>query len=397
MESRATPTNYDVIVIGVGSMGSAACYHLAKQGQKVLGLEQFDITHENGSHAGQSRIIRKAYGEATFYVPLLERAYENWATLEAETETQVFYKNGMVYFGTPDSPFLQTVRASSAQYNIPLNELSEEDCTKKYPQFQLPSNFLRLEEPNAGFLTPERCIRLMVEQARYHGATIQSHTKVLHWRYEKGTVTVTTSSTTYQAKKLVITAGPWAHQLAGQFTPKLTVTRQPFAWVQPKQKELFQAENFPCWLLRNNGEDYYGFPIVPIKEFGAPMGLKLGKHHPGGEATDPDQVDRNARPADEKALVDFLHEFIPQGYQNTLAMKTCLYTKTADEHFIVDYLPGHDQNVTIATGFSGHGFKFVSVIGEILADLAAKGKTALNIDFLGFHRLLHSSDSQKTP
>lgn len=386
MGNSVSENNYDVIVIGVGSMGSPTCYHLAKQGHKVLGLEQFSITHELGSHAGQSRIIRKAYGEATCYVPLLERAYQNWATLEAETNTQVFFKTGMVYFGTSDSPFLQTVKQSSEQYNIPVNQLTEEACRKKYPQFQLPPDFERLEEPNAGFLTPERCILLMVQQALFNGAVIKTQEKVIDWKHNKGTITVTTDYHTYSAKKLVITAGPWATKLVPNLTSKLMVTRQPLAWVQPKKWMEFDKEKFPCWLIQNDGQDFYGFPIVPVGQFGGPLGLKLGMHHPGGEATDPDNVDRTSRPADKNALIQFLNQFIPDGYQNTLVMKTCLYTKTADEHFIVDFLPGYDKNVVIATGFSGHGFKFVSVIGEVLADLAAKGSTDFQIEFLGLNR-----------
>lgn len=386
MANTAASSHYDVIVIGVGSMGSSTCYHLAKQGYKVLGLEQFDITHELGSHAGQSRIIRKAYGEATVYVPLLERAYENWAALEAETDTQVFFKTGMVYFGTSDSSFLQTVKQSSAQYNIPLNQLTEEECQKKYPQFHLPSNFERLEEPNAGFLTPEGCILLLVQQALFNGATIKTNEKVIHWNHDNGNVNVTTDLNTYQAKKLIITAGPWASKLVPRLASKLTVTRQPLAWVQPKKWRAFDKERFPCWLIRNNGHDFYGFPIVPVGQFGGPLGLKLGMHHPGGEATDPDKVDRTTRVKDENALIQFLNEFIPDGYENTLVMKTCLYTKTKDEHFIVDFLPGHDKDVVIATGFSGHGFKFVSVIGEVLADLTVKGSTDFKIDFLGLDR-----------
>jgi len=382
-----TPNNsYYAIVIGVGSMGASACYHLAKQGQKVLGLEQFDITHEFGSHAGQSRIIRKAYGEGTVYVPLLQRAYENWATLEAETGTQVFFKTGMVYLGTANNSFLQTVKQSSAQYSIPINHFSAEECFQKYPQFHTPYNYEHLEEPNAGVLTPERCILLLVQQALYNGATIKTKEKVLDWEHHKSGLTVITNQNTYHSQKLIITAGPWARQMVPELAKNLTITRQPLAWVQPKTWDIFAMDRFPCWLIRNHGRDFYGFPIMPAGQFGGPLGLKLGMHHPGGEETHPDEVDRNSRSEDEKALVDFLNEFIPDGYQNTLTMKTCLYTKTSDEHFVVDYLPNHDKNVVIATGFSGHGFKFASVIGEVLADMATKGSTAFNLDFLSLSR-----------
>jgi len=386
MERTKAGTNYDVIVLGVGSMGAATCYQLAKKGYKVLGLEQFDIPHELGSHAGQSRIIRKAYGEAWDYVPLLKRAYENWNTLESETGHQVYYKTGLVYFGAKTEPFLETVKQSSLQYNIPVHSLTEQECREKYPQFQLPPDFERLEEPDAGLLTPERSILLFVQQALANGAIIRTKEKVLEWIRKNGTITVKTDKGTYQTKKLVITAGPWAGQLIPNLAPKLKVTRQALAWVQPKTWERFELNTFPCWNLMHNGHDFYGFPILPVGAFGAPLGLKLALHYPGGDVTDPDMVNRNTKEADENVLIQFLNQFIPDGYKHTLEMKTCLYTNTPDENFIVDYLPGFDKDVAIAAGFSGHGFKFASVIGEIMANLAVEGASTLPIDFLNAQR-----------
>lgn len=386
IESTTVKTNYDVIVLGVGSMGSSTCYHLAKQGYKVLGLEQFDIPHELGSHSGQSRIIRKAYGEASDYVPLLERAYQNWKTLESETGSQVYYKTGLVYFGAKNDTFLETVKQSSSQYNIPVNSLSEKECKQKYPQFELPSDFERLEEPDAGLLTPERSILLFVQQALFNGAVIRTKEKVLEWERQNGTITVKTDKGTYQTKKLVITAGPWAGKMIPNLAQKLKVTRQSIAWVQPKKWDNFALGNFPCWNIINEGYDFYGFPILPVGKFGGPLGLKLALHYPGGDITDPDMVNRNPKESDENVLIQFLNRFMPDGYKNTLEMKTCLYTNTPDENFIVDYLPDFDKDVAIAAGFSGHGFKFASVIGEIMADLTINGSTQIPINFLNAQR-----------
>jgi sarcosine oxidase len=378
---------YDVIVIGVGSMGSSTCYHLAKQGVSVLGLEQFDIPHELGSHAGQSRIIRKAYGEGSDYVPLLERAYKNWRALESETGAQVYYKTGLAYFGAPDDPFLSTVKGSSKKYNIPVNNLTEKECDLKYPQFKLPKNFQRLEEPDAGFITPERSILLYVQQAVLNGATIRTKEKVLEWKREiSGGVTVVTNRGTYSAGKLIITAGPWAGKVMPSLASKLTVTRQAVAWVKPKKWDNFMLGKFPCWILEEKDHDFYGFPILPVGTFGGPLGLKLALHYPGADPTDPDAVNRNTKESDEKILIDFISRFIPDGYENTLVMKTCLYTNSPDNNFIIDYLSGYEKDVVFATGFSGHGFKFVSVVGEILADLATKGKTEQPIGFLSSKR-----------
>ena len=386
MERTTDKTRYDVIVLGVGSMGSSTCYHLAKKGYKVLGLEQFDIPHELGSHAGQSRIIRKAYGEASDYVPLLERAYENWKTLESETGSQVYHKTGLVYFGAANAPFLETVIQSSAKYNIVVNKLTAEECDHKYPQFRLPGDFQRLEEPDAGFLTPERSILLFAQQALLNGAVLRTKEKVLEWRRENGIVTVKTNRGTYQAKKLVITAGPWAGKMIPGLDSKVKITRQALAWVQPKKWDHFTLGKFPCWLLENGEYDFYGFPILPVGKFGGPLGLKLALHHPGGEITDPDAVNRNTKESDENVLIQFLNQFMPDGYENTLVMKTCLYTNTPDQNFILDYLPGYEKDVTIAAGFSVHGFKFASVIGEIMADLTINGSTPMPIEFLNAQR-----------
>ena len=382
MQNTPGDTSFDVIVIGVGSMGASACYHLSKRGYRVLGLEQFNITHEQGSHAGQSRIIRKAYGEDSGYVPLLERAYENWKTLESETGSQVYFQTGLTYFGTRGNAFLETVRKSADTYHIPLNDLSEEDCQKKYPQFRLPADFQRLEEPEAGLLTPERCILLLVEQALKRGAVIRSGERVLNWEHKDGGVVVKTAGETYRAAKLVVTAGAWTAKLLPGLASRLKVTRQVLAWVQPRNWDQFTLGTFPCWLLEDNGHDFYGFPILPSGSYGGPLGMKLALHFPGEAVADPETVDRSTTESDEQVLIDFLNRFIPEGYAHTLAVKTCLYTYSPDSHFIVDHLAGHGKDVVVAAGFSGHGFKFASVIGEILADLAMEGGPPLPVDFL---------------
>lgn len=385
---QASPQeNYDVIVIGVGSMGASACYQLANRGFRVLGIEQFDIPHELGSHAGQSRIIRKAYGEGSDYVPLLERAYENWQQLESETGSQVYFKTGITYFGEQHDPFLKTVRDSSKKYEIPVNDLSVQECDRKYPQFELPQNFQRLEEPEAGFITPERSILLYVQQALLKGAMIRANEKVLEWTHQaSGSVTVVTDRGTYKAGKLIITAGPWAGKLIPTLASKLTVTRQAVAWVKPKKWEHFTLGNFPCWFLNDKDREFYGFPILPVGSFSGPLGLKLALHCPGGDETDPDAVNRNPKESDEKILVEFLNKFIPDGYESTLVMKTCLYTDSPDHDFIIDHLEGFNKDVVFASGFSGHGFKFASVVGEILADLATDGATKLPVGFLSANR-----------
>jgi sarcosine oxidase len=378
---------FDVIVLGVGSMGSSTCYYLAKQGVKVLGLEQFDIPHEFGSHAGQSRIIRKAYSEHPDYVPLLERAYMNWKELENRTGATVYYKTGLLYFGKSDHPLIEGMHLSANKYHIPVTQLSNEETKLQYPAFRLPDNYEKLYEPDAGFVTPERAILLYTEQALLLGAVIKTKEKVKQWERTKEGIRVVTATGVYTAKKLIITAGPWAGKLIPGLSNKLSVTRQMIAWVKPKDWKSFELGNFPCWTIADESEKgiFYGFPILPVETFGGPVGLKLA-HHYHGQISDPDTISRVPTLEDESILIYALNKFIPNGYESTLVMKTCMYTNTPDEHFILDFVPGYDKDIVVAAGFSGHGFKFASVVGEIMTELALKGNTSLPIGFLNAKR-----------
>lgn len=381
---RAQPAasrTYDVIVLGAGSMGSAACWFLARRGVRVLGIEQFDIPHELGSHTGQSRIIRMAYAEHPDYVPLLVRAYENWKTLEEQSGSQVYFRTGLVYFGRPEDATLRGVRRSAEKYGITVNPLPAADTVRKYPQFAVLSDYERLEEPDAGFVTPERAILLFTDQALRHGAAILTATKINGWQRDGGGFVVHTSRGDLSCEKLVITAGAWTGKLVSSLAPRLRVTRQVLAWMTPKRCEPFALGVFPCWIA----DQFYGFPMLPVDAFGGPAGLKVARHVPGAPS-DPDSLDRVPNAADEQELVDALNRFIPDGYGATHVMRVCMYTCTPDENFVLDYLPGYENEVAIAAGFSGHGFKFAPVVGEIMADLAMNGGTALPIGFLNARR-----------
>lgn len=379
---------FDVIVLGVGSMGSAACYYLSRAGANVLGLEQFSITHGQGSHAGQSRIIRKAYFEHPDYVPLLHRAYENWQELEAITGYQVFFKTGLFYAGPRHHELIDGTIRSAQIHAIELDRLDTSKRNQNFPQFQLSENAITLLEPNAGFVTPERAILLFVEQAIRHGATIKSHQQVTWWKNLGTHVEVTTADETYRCDKLVVTAGPWASKILPSVGKHLKVTRQVVAWFKPRKWEMFEFGRFPCWLVAEEGIPgaFYGFPILPAANFGPPVGLKVAYHYPGLRV-DPDHVNRTDTSQEVNVLTNAVKRFMPQGFDQLLSVKTCLYTNSTDEHFVLDFLPNTDQKVVVATGFSGHGFKFSSVVGEILRDLALKGTTTQPIGFLRLARL----------
>ena len=365
-------------------MGSSACYHLAQCGYKVLGIEQFDISHEYGSHAGQSRIIRRAYFENSDYVPLLNKAYENWKALEEETGNQLYFKTGLIYFGNPDHLLVRGVKQSASLYNIPLENVHTP--SKRFPQFEIPHDFETLFEPGAGFITPEKAIQLYAKQAIKKGAKIHTSEKVLGWKKDGNSVVVTTNKNVYRCNKLIITAGAWAKKMIPSISDKLKITRQFVAWIKPKEWKNFTLNNFPCWLMADETKPgcYYGFPILP-ENFGNPTGLKLAHHYPAAE-TDPDAVDRQIHIEDENDLKYVLDKYLPGVFESLTSYKICLYANSPDEDFIIDNLPGYENFVSIACGFSGHGFKFVSVVGEILADLATEGKTNLPIGFLRVKR-----------
>ena len=374
--------NYDVIVLGVGSMGSATCHFLAQDGYNVLGLEQFDISHDKGSHTGQSRIIRQSYFEHPDYVPLLKRAYENWDALAHQSGAQLYHKTGLLYFGRAKHELIDGTIKSASKYKIQVDKLSSKQVQDNYSQFDLPANFEKLYEPNAGFVAPERAILVYAALAMANNAEIHTQEKVIKWSTTGDSIKVVTNKGDYNCNKLVITVGAWSAELMPQMSKQLKVTKQIIGWVNTKNKASFELGNFPCWTLADDDYQgiFYGFPILPEDTFSGPIGLKLGLHYPGVE-TDPNNLEREPANEDKEVLIDFLNKYLPDAYESISQFLPCMYTNTADADFIIDFLPD-TEHVIQASGFSGHGFKFCSAVGEILKDLAISGKTSQPIDFL---------------
>lgn len=380
-----TSGSFDVIVAGLGSMGSAACYELSKQGYRVLGLEQQSHTpHELGAHGGQSRIIRKAYFEDPDYIPLLEKSYEGWYQLEAATRKQVYHPCGLLYYGLPAHPIMQGVKQAASDFNIPLEPVSDKQLLSSFVEREGYEAFV---EHEAGFLLPEKAIRLMLEEAGKKGAALHTGEKIISWTKQGEGIEVITTKATYHSKRLIITAGPWANELIRTLPIPLTVTRQIILWVETDQYKNYSPSHFPCWLIASEETKgaWYGFPALDTTECPGPRGLKLALHYPDSPAH-PDEVNRNITSDEIESVKRAAMAFFKPAGNKLIVAKTCMYTNTPDEHFIIDHLPGYDGAVTIACGFSGHGFKFVPVIGRILADLAIKGKTDLPAGFLGLQR-----------
>jgi sarcosine oxidase len=370
---------YDAIVVGVGGMGSAAAYHAAARGARVLALEQFDIPHDLGSSHGLSRIIRLAYWEHPDYVPLVRRAYALWRALETASGQSLLIVTGSIDAGDPVSPHVIGARAACRTFHLPYEEFDSASLTARFPGYNLPAEAVAIYQPDGGFLHPEACIVAHVELARRHGADVRARARVLEWEEGDRHVRVHTSAGVYHGARLIVTAGPWTSSLVRQAAPLLSPERQVMLWTRPLRPALFRVGAFPVFYLTLGAGPFYGFPDHDDR------GFKIGRYHHRLEAVDPDTMDRACHPEDEAILRDGIRRYFPDANGPTLAMKTCLFTNTPDEHFVVDRL-ARASRVSIAAGFSGHGFKFCSVVGEVLADLALDGATRHDISLFSLSR-----------
>ena len=357
---------YDVIIIGAGSMGMATGYFLAKAGKNVLMIDAFNPPHEEGSHHGETRIIRFAYGEGASYVPFVKRAGELWKELEVQTNEQLFLQTGVINVGEATHSFIKNVVSSAKLYNLPIEQYTATEAMKKWPGLSLPDNFLTCFEPTAGVLRVEACVAAYRQLALSAGATLHTNEKVLSIK-AGDIVRVSTSKGQYEARQLIVTAGAWATELLQtmDISIPVTPTRKTFAWFEADES-LYAEQQFPAYCFELEGSSYYGFPSID----GA--GLKIGRHD-GGDTVNPNET---LRPFDEQDAIDlqnFIAQFMPK-HSDLKFGKTCKYSMTPDEDFIIDFLPGH-HNILVAAGFSGHGFKFSSAVGEVLADLALHGES----------------------
>ncbi len=359
-------TRYDAIVLGVGGMGSAALYHLARRGRRVLGLEQFSIGHEFGSSHGLTRIIRLAYAEHPSYVPLLRRAYELWRELEREAGEPLLFVTGGLDAGPPDGAMVQGSLRSCREHGIAHELLDAAGISRQFPGYRLPDGMAGVFHAEGGFVLPERTIAAHVSAALANGAEVHEGEHVTGWSAPGGGVEVRTEHGRYRAERLVITAGAWASQAVPELKRLAVPERQVLIWTQPLRPERFSPGTFPIFNLEAEEGRFYGFPV-----YGVP-GFKFGKYHHRGEQVDPDRMNRGCDREDEAVLRQGIARYFPDANGATLAMKTCLFTNSPDEHFLLDLHPEWPQ-VSLAAGFSGHGFKFAPVVGEILADLALEG------------------------
>jgi sarcosine oxidase len=381
-----TSRHFDSIVIGVGGMGSAICYQLAKRGKRVLGLERFDIPHTKGSSHGHTRIIRLAYYEHPSYVRLLQRSYELWSSIEREANEKLLHITGSLDAGPPDSWVFKGALLSAHTYDLPHEVLTSSEITKRFPGYRLPPETMALWQPQGGFLVPERCIVAYVNAAIAHGAEI--HGRERTWCYAPtatGGVRVTTDRGVYEASTLIVAAGAWNGNLLPFLKDVAVPERQVLAWLQPSAPQDFAPEHFPVFNLLVDEGRFYGFPV-----WGVP-GFKFGKYHHLEEQGDAEQMLGNEawtepNDQDEAVLRRFAERYFPDGAGPTMALATCMFTNAPDGHFIIDQHPDQPP-VWFISACSGHGFKFASVMGEIMADLATQGTTRHDISLFRLARL----------
>ncbi len=376
---------WDVIVLGLGAMGSAALLTLARRGARVLGIEQFTLAHAHGSSHGGSRIVRTAYFEHPDYVPLLRRATAGWRELELASRTRLVHNCGVLYGGLAGSEVIAGVKESARVHGIALESLAAQHVAQRFPAFLGQSEPIEefLFEPGAGFIRPERAILAMTQVAQHLGAHVRERTRVQRWEESHDSVIVHAGESVERTKQLIICAGPWSPEVAPQLRAPMVNTRQVIGWVTPRAPECADAHMMPAFFMeRVGGDPLYGIPMSSDQAM--PRGVKIGVHGRGQVCT-PENIDRVVREAERVELEGLMQRIAPGAAGAITQSAVCIYTNTPDDHFVIDRLPEF-KRVTVAGGFCGHGFKFAPVVGELLADLALDGASALPAGFLRGNR-----------
>lgn len=363
--------SFDCIVLGLGGMGSAALCHLAQRDLRVLGIEQFPLVHSQGSSHGQTRIIRTAYYEHPSYVPLVKRSFDLWRHLESQTGTSLLTMSPCLTMGPQSGELVQGVMQSAREHDLQVELLNARDVMQRFPAFQADDEFAGVLERDSGVLAVEKCVQAHLDVAIQHGAKVQSETPVVDWSANDRGVTVRTAKETFTAKRLVITAGAWATKLLADIGVPLSVMRQTMHWFTPTLLDAFGVNRFPIFMLDTQDGAYYGLPAIDSR------GVKIARHYGAPELAGPSEVNWDIAEVDGQPVRTFLERYIPTAIGPSTG-QVCMYTLTPDRHFVIDRHPRFPL-VAIAAGFSGHGFKFSPVVGEILADLVERGTTAHEI------------------
>jgi sarcosine oxidase len=374
---------YDVAVVGLGGMGSAILANCAARGASVIGLEQFAPAHDLGSSHGRTRMIRKAYFEDPAYVPLVLRAYELWPELERATGQEILRITGLLSVGEETSEIIRGTRRAASEHDLPVESLSQREVKARYPTLELWKDEVALFEIDGGVLNPERAIRAHLQLAESSGAEMRFGVAMQSWHAtDKGFELRLADGTQISASKLVLALGAWFQETLESLGVPIRVQRNIQAWFWPGT-HAYDAPGFPGFLVNRQGlpAPLYGFP-----DFGD--GIKAA-FHGFGDLTDAKHINREIdQVRDVEPIARALERWMPDASQTLREAKPCMYTLTPDEHFVIDHHPDH-ADLILCGGFSGHGFKFAPVIGEIAADLALDGESRYGIEFLSLQRFRH--------
>jgi sarcosine oxidase len=371
-----SPTR-DVIVAGLGAMGSAAAFHLARRGADVLGFDRFLPPHAHGSSHGETRIIREAYFEDPAYVPIVQRAYELWRELEGLAGRPLLEPTGGVVIGPPDGTLVPGALRSAEAHGLAHAVLEAGEVAARFPALHPAPGMRAVWEPRAGMLLPEACVEAHLRQARHAGAELRSGEQVTGWSaLPDGTLRVMTTHGEHRAARLVLATGAWLPALIPGVRLPLEVTRQVLMWFEPRAHAAdFEPSRCPVYIWEPApGRFFYGFPAVAGR-------VKVAFHH-GGRPADPDALDRVVAPQEVEAMRGVLADLMPDAAGRLVESAVCMYTNTRDGHFVIAPHPAH-PSVTILSCCSGHGFKFASAIGEIAADLALDRRPRFDLSLFG--------------
>ena len=372
---------YDVIIIGLGAMGSAASYYLSKNGVKVLGLDTYEPPHKLGSSHGHTRVIREAYHEGTSYVPIVKRAYELWNELDHEIEDKLILEYGGMYLGD-DGKYLSDAKKSAKKYDIPIKEFSSKEIKEKYNILNPPNNFKGLLENRSGAVFPEKAISNFLSKSINNGSSHNYNEKVIGWGKQSKFYKVETDKNNYFAEKLIFSSGAWIKNLVPSLKLPVKIERQVLFWFDPiKDKDRFHYSNMPNtgWDL-DNGMEFYTQPNIENK------GFKVAMHHNGKFISEND-LNRESNADDLSIVKNFLEEYIPLANGKLIDSRVCVYTNTPDFDFIIDFYP-NDENIIICSPCSGHGFKFTPAIGEICSEFVINNGTNYDLSEFSIKRLM---------
>ena len=377
---------FDAIVLGAGAMGSAAAYYLAVSGQKVLLLEQFELNHQKGSSYGFSRVIRYTY-DNPIYIELMRAAYPLWFALEKEAGEQLYTKTGGIDFGFPNQDTFQALRQSMDEANLNYEYLQADEVRQRFPQFSLQDGMAALFQAETGLLKASRCVLAHIRLARQRGAMIVERTPVLRIVPNLNSVEIQTESENYLAERLVVTAGSWSKAVSASLGIKLPLKIMPcqLGFYQPQEPEAFKPGRFPVFFAHINGD--YGEMPYGIPHEDESIGLKITTFYGWSTVESPSEVDYNPSEEWVERIRDFSCQYIRGAAGTLISTRRCLYTLTPDKHFIVDRHPNYNH-IVFGAGFSGHGFKFATLIGKILAQLALEGTTQYDLSLFKLARFI---------